>query len=90
MPSDPRVPKGHGRHVDPELISALTCTAVTAARELAVLADIVPEARRMMIGELGLRSKINGTFLQVRSGRAPYPAGGWPPSAGNVAGCSMD
>ncbi|GIL58130.1 hypothetical protein Vafri_12986 [Volvox africanus] len=56
---------GHGRYVDPDLISALTSTAATAARELAVLADTVAEARRMMISDMGLRSKVNPPFLQA-------------------------
>ncbi|KAG2445493.1 hypothetical protein HXX76_000109 [Chlamydomonas incerta] len=56
---------GRGRHVDPDLISALTATAATAAHELAVLADTQPDARRVLQGELGLGRKISIPFLQA-------------------------
>lgn len=48
-----------------DLIYGLLSTATTAARELAALADAVPEARRALSTELGLSRKIDTTFLQV-------------------------
>ncbi|KAG2482869.1 hypothetical protein HYH03_018213 [Edaphochlamys debaryana] len=56
---------GHGKHVDPELVSGLTATATAAAHELAALADTHQEARRAMKEDLGLGRKINVPFLQA-------------------------
>ncbi len=58
-------PPGHGRHVDPELVCALTSTAATAAHELAVLADTCQAARGAMRAELGLARRLDAHFLQV-------------------------